>query len=131
MLIDTSGFLCLHHRAEHQHADAVTLFDAASFRLTHSYVLAEFVALAYSRGLPRRESLSFVADIQDDPEIEVVYVDERLHRDALKLLQRWLDKTWTLCDAVSFLLMQEYRITEALTTDHHFEQAGFIRLLKP
>ena len=91
MLIDTSGFLCLHHRAEPQHADAAILFDAASFRLTHSYVrfahqrlrlmvLAEFVALAYSRSLPRREPLSFVADIQDDPEIEVVYVDERLHK---------------------------------------------------
>ena len=94
-------------------------------------VLAEFVALAYSRGLPRRESLSFIADIQDDPDIEVIYVDERLHGDALKLLQERLDKTWTLCDAISFLLMQEYGITEALTTDHHFEQDGFIRLLQP
>ena len=63
MLIDTSGLLCLYHRAETQHTDAVTLFDAASFRLTHSYVLAEFVALAESRGLLREESLSFVADI--------------------------------------------------------------------
>jgi len=131
MLIDTSGLLCLHHRAETQHTDAVTLFDAAFFRLTHSYVLAEFVALAESRGLPIEESLSFVADIQDDPEIEVVYVDERLHRDALSFLQERLDKTWSLCDAVSFLLMQEYGITEALTTDYHFEQAGFIRLLQP
>lgn len=131
MLIDTSGLFCLHHRAELQHTDAVRVFDAAFFRLTHSYVLAEFVALAESRGLPREESLSFVADIQDDPEIKVVYVDEKLHKDALKFLQERLDKTWSLCDAVSFLLMQEYGITEALTTDHHFEQAGFIRLLQP
>jgi len=100
------------------------------FRLTHSYILAEFVALAYSRGLPRRQSLAFVADIQDDPMVEVVYVDESLHRAALNLLQERLDKTWSLCDAVSFLLMQQRGITEALTTDHHFEQAGFIRLLQ-
>lgn len=131
MLIDTSSLLCLHHRAELQHIDAVKLFDAAFFRLTHSYVLAEFVALAESRGLPREEFLSFVTDIQNAPEIEVVYVDEKLHKDALKFLQERLDKTWSLCDAVSFLLMKEYGINEALTTDHHFEQAGFIRLLQP
>ena len=41
-----------------------------------------------------------------------------------------LDKQWSLVDAVSFILMQERGMTEALTADRHFEQAGFIRLLK-
>jgi predicted nucleic acid-binding protein len=63
------------------------------------------------------------------PEVTVVYVEEFLHREALALLRERPDKDWSLCDAVSFILMQQYRITEALTTDHHFEQAGFVRLL--
>jgi len=42
-----------------------------------------------------------------------------------------LDKTYSLCDAVSFVLMRQYGYTEALTTDHHFEQEGFHRLLQP
>ncbi len=42
-----------------------------------------------------------------------------------------MDKTYSLCDAVSFVLMRLEGITEALTTDHHFEQEGFVRLLKP
>jgi len=46
------------------------------------------------------------------------------------LLDR-LDKTYSLCDAVSFVLMRERELTEALTTDRHFEQEGFVRLLKP
>jgi predicted nucleic acid-binding protein len=131
MLLDTSGLLCLLHAAEPQHADAVTFFGAAQVKLTHSYVLAEFIALAHVRGLPRRETLAFVADLQDSPEVTVVYVDEALHRAALTLLQQRLDKSWTLCDAVSFGLMQQHSLTEALTTDHHFEQAGFVRLLSP
>jgi len=131
MLLDTSGLLCFHHAAEPQHEEAVTFFHAAPARMTHSYVLAEFVALAMVRRLPRQATLAFVAELQDNPLVRVVYVDESLHREALALLQQRLDKTWTLCDAVSFLLMQQQGIVEALTTDVHFEQAGFVRLLHP
>jgi predicted nucleic acid-binding protein len=119
----------LHHRAEPLHQAAVKQFDAAEQKFVHNYVLAEFVALATARGLPRQEVLGFVADIEDSFEITVVYVDEALHRAALVLLQRRLDKMWSLCDAVSFVLMERFDIAEALTTDHHFEQAGFRRLL--
>jgi predicted nucleic acid-binding protein len=129
MFLDTSGLLCLHHAAEPQYTAAVTFFDVATERLTHSYVLAEFVALTHARGFPRTEALAFVADLQDSPEVVVIYVDEPLHRAALSLLQERSDKGWSLCDAVSFILMQRYGLTEALTTDHHFEQAGFVRLL--
>ena len=58
-----------------------------------------------------------------------LWVDETLHRAAMTLLQARLDKTYSLCDAVSFVLMQHYGITEALTTDHHFEQEELVRLL--
>jgi predicted nucleic acid-binding protein len=129
MLLDTSGLLCLHHQAEPYHDDAQVFFDAAWEKVTHSYVLSEFVALATARGLPRAAVLTFVADLQDSTEVEVVWVDESLHRDALALLQQRLDKDWSLCDAVSFILMEERSLTEALTTDHHFKQAGFRPLL--
>ena len=39
------------------------------------------------------------------------------------------DKTYSLCDAVSFVLMRGRGMTDALTTDRHFEQEGFRRLL--
>ena len=131
MLLDTSGLLCLLHRDEPQNAAAIELYAKASFRLTHSYVLAEFVPLAQVRGLPRELALEFSQRALDDDEIEVVWVDGLLHRQAVELLQARQDKTYSLCDAVSFLLMRERRINEALTTDKHFVQEGFIRLLTP
>ncbi len=131
MFLDTSGLLCFHHRAEPQHAEAVQFFRSAPRRLTHSYVLGEFVALAQARRLPRLPALSFIADLQDNAAVQVIYVSEAQHRKALEFLRQRSDKPWSLCDAVSFLLMVQEGILEALTTDHHFEQAGFIRLLKP
>ena len=129
MLLDTSGLLCLFHAGELQYADAVTFFDAALFKLTTNYILAELIALAQVRRLPRPQTLAFIADLQDSPEVMVSYVDEQLHRQALAFLQRRPDKNWSLCDAVSMVLMQQRGITDALTTDHHFAQAGFVRLL--
>ena len=129
MLLDTSGLLCLIDGRDFRHREAQLFYDAARERITHGYVLAEFVALARARGIPRSSALAFAMDIQDDAEVEVVWVDEALHRKAVLLLQDRMDKAWSLCDAVSILLMQRRGIAEALTTDHHFEQAGLQRLL--
>jgi predicted nucleic acid-binding protein len=131
MLLDTAGLLAFFDRNDVQHNNADIYFQAASRRLTHSYVLAEFVALAEARGYARAPALAFVAALQDNPQVEVVYVDEALHRESLILLQQRIDKAWSLCDAVSIVLMQRRGLTEALTTDQHFVQAGFRALLRP
>jgi len=132
MLLDTSGLLCLLHKDEPQHANAKRIYLAATRRcLTHNYVLAEFIALANARGVPRRHALTFCASAITNPKTEVAWVDENIHRRALELLQTRTDKTYSLCDAASFILMRERGMQEALTTDHDFEQEGFTRLLNP
>lgn len=129
MLLDTSGLLCLHHKAEPFHNEARTLYKQASIRITHSYILAEFVALATIRRLPRIPTLTYINDLQNNPDIEMLWVNESFHREAMTLLLVRQDKTYSLCDAVSFVLMRQRNIIEALTTDHHFEQEGFRKLL--
>jgi uncharacterized protein len=129
MLIDTSGLLAFFHEDEPAHAAAHELI-AADFRLlTHSYVLSEFVTLAYSRGLPRMPVVHFATELLDFASLEIVWIEGDCHRAALRLLAKRLDKGYSLCDAVSFVLMRQRRISDALTTDHHFEQEGFRRLL--
>ena len=131
MLLDTSDLLCYVHHSESQHQEAVQLLNTASSGLTHSYVLAEFIALAQVRRFPRLAALTFVSDLLENPDIETVWVNEPLHREAVELLMARQDKTYSLCDAVSFILMRHQGIRQALTTDHHFEQEGFQRLLLP
>ena len=128
LLLDTSGLLCYVYKSEPQHIQAVQILDSASYGLTHNYVLAEFVALALVRRFPRQSTLAFISDLINNPDIEVVWVDESLHREAVDLLMKRSDKTYSLCDAVSFVLMQQRVKREALTTDHHLELEGFRRL---
>jgi predicted nucleic acid-binding protein len=131
MLLDTSGLLCYYHAGEALHTEAVAFVKSAPRLLVHSYVLAEFVSLCHARSLNRVRVLKFAVDLMDNEEVEVVWVDNALHRAALSLLRQRLDKTYSLCDAVSFVLMRQESLTEALTTDRHFEQEGFVRLLQP
>src|SRR5262245_22164587 len=105
MLLDTSGLFCYHHTDEPRSDDAQTLFEAAGPKVTHGYVLAEFVALTMARGLPRRDTLLFLAALLAHPEVEVVWVSEALYQEAIRLLEARLDKSYSLCDAVSFVLM--------------------------
>ncbi len=130
MLIDTSGFLCRYQRKDLYHEKAVEFFDSATHRLTSNYILAEYAALAQVRGIPRRQIIDFSEQILADDTIEIVWVDKIVHSQAVELLKQRSDKTYSLCDAVSFVLMRERQITDALTTDHHFEQESFTRLLK-
>ena len=130
ILVDTSGFFSLYDEADEYHRRAVSFYDVAAKRLTTNYVLAEYTALAQVRGVPRNEIIKFSSRILDDKAIEIIWVDEILHRQAIALLRARADKNYSLCDAVSFVLMRRRGITESLTTDKHFRQEGFVRLLE-
>lgn len=101
--------------------------------MTTNYVIAELVALlSMSRyGISRREIIARVNAIKADVNVEIVHVDEATDDEAWKLLESRPDKDWSLVDATSFVLMKRFGMTEALTTDHHFVQAQFVRLLVP
>lgn len=131
MLVDTAGLLCYHHKGEKQHMEARALFEQACYRLTHNYILAEFVPICRVRGLDVGKALDFVEDLIQNQALEVFWVGSEIHNQATALLRARPDKTYSLCDAVSFVLMRLKGIREALTTDKHFEQEGFTRLLTP
>ena len=99
--------------------------------ITTNYVLAELASLlTRPLRIPLLLQVQFLADIRASSWVDVVHVDIALDAAAWQLWQSRPDKEWSLADCASFVVMQQRGLTEALTTDHHFEQAGFIRLLK-
>ncbi len=130
MLLDTSGLYSYFDKDDSFHDKAVKYFDTVNSMVVNDYVLAEFIPLCRVRGLNREKTLAFVEEILRSPFVEKIWTNERHYRAALTLLKTRADKNYSLCDAASFILMREYEINEALTTDKHFEQEGFIRLLK-
>ncbi len=129
LLLDTSGLLCLFDKADSRHKIAHDFFRQAKLLLTTNYVLAEFLPLVMSRKLHRTSSLFFLQNLVLLPRLELVWIDEAAHQKAMTLIENRLDKSYSLCDAVSFVLMRERHLNAALSTDKHFEQEGFNRLL--
>ena len=130
MMLDTSGLLCMNDVADTRHEKALRLFTTPNLRrVTHNYMLAEYVPLSTVRGLKRADAFSFLIDLMANPSVTMIWVDESLHRRAVELLLARPDKACSLCDAVSFILMRDLNSTDALTTDRHFMQEGFVRLL--
>jgi predicted nucleic acid-binding protein len=135
IFVDTSGWAAVQDRTAPAHAEASALYELASGLgdsiVTTNYVLTELVALLTARfKVPRPALISLVADLRRSAVVEVVYVDRVLDDAAWELLATRPDKSWSLVDCASFVVMAQRGITEALTTDHHFEQAGFRRLLE-
>ncbi len=114
MLIDTSGFFAIHSEADKFHSEANRLCAKSRQRLTTNYVLAEYVALTLVRGLAREKVVAFSEEILRDETVEIVWIQEELHAQAVELLKERADKTYSLCDAASFVLMRERVVTEAL-----------------
>ena len=109
-----------------------TLAFSRDFRaqlLTTDWVLME-VADALAESESRARIREFVVHLRQSSACEVVAASRDLLDRALELYHQHADKEWTLTDCTSFVVMREREITKALTADHHFEQAGFVPLLK-
>jgi uncharacterized protein len=135
IFVETSGWGNLIDASQLYHNRAANLYRNAKpphFRwVTSNYVLAELVALLESPlRIPRNQAIAFFKSVKASSMVEVLHIDLDLDAEAWQLLEARPDKSWSLVDCSSFVIMQQRGITSALTNDHHFEQAGFMRLLK-
>lgn len=77
----------------------------------------------------RNAAIELLDSLEEDPNVEIIPLSEELYNRAMKLYRQRVDKEWGMTDCISFVVMQDQVLTEALTTDVHFKQAGFRALL--
>jgi hypothetical protein len=127
---DSFLFIALLNPSDAHHAAAMAAIEAlASPLLTTHWVLVE-VADALSAPSYRVEVAKFLRELAADPGVEVVPPDPSWYERGLDLFASRPDKGWSLTDCISFTVMADRGVAEALTADHHFEQAGFRALLR-
>lgn len=97
--------------------------------LTTEMILDELLATLSKTSL-RPSAVKGVEAILSNPNVEVVPQTSLQFRAAFENYRTAADKEWSLTDCSSFVLMRERGVSEALAHDHHFEQAGFVALLR-
>jgi uncharacterized protein len=127
---DTAFFVGLLNEPDDLHPQAKRLIGICSGRILTSYwVLLEFAN--YFSSTPHRSTAGDFADAWlADSEAECILPAAGAFSAGLELYRDRQDKQWSLTDCISFNLMRERGVIEALTSDHHFEQAGFRILMK-
>ncbi|MDJ0597457.1 MAG: PIN domain-containing protein [Crocosphaera sp.] len=134
LFVDTSGWASLFIKTQTYHAQADQFFRLAIQQnkkiVTTNYVITELIALLNSPlRIPRSRIFETVDAIKTVSYVHILHIDKVTDTAAWELCKKRPDKAWSLVDCTSFILMEKWNICEALTTDQHFEQAGFIRLL--
>ncbi len=130
--VDASGWIALVNRNDGLHQQAVRLFqqrlDEGRGFVTSSVVLLEVGN--WLSPVPLRPLASRLLErIEHSQRIEVVDLTPELCRKGWQLYGQRADKEWGAIDCISFIIMQERSLLEALTGDRHFQQAGFSALL--
>ena len=132
LFMDTSFALAGLDVDDQWHPAAMRLKDvvsAASRVVTTSAVVTEtYDAMSSPRW--RTEVHRFVESLLENSKVVVVHVGPDLLRFALDLFAERSDKHWSLTDCIRFVVMDQMKVRRALTADHHFEQAGFVALMR-
>lgn len=130
IFIDTAYVLALFNRDDQYHETAkhwAPLLAAERFLTTHAILLE--IGNAFSKVSLRQDGVSILRRFEHDEHITIIPHSSKLHEQAMQMYESRPDKEWGLIDCVSFVIMHAYHITCALTTDTHFQQAGFRALL--
>lgn len=128
--IDTVYILALLNPRDRWHRKAVELAAMRRAPLVTSHAILTEVADALADHRQRQWAYNAIEDLQADPDVECIEIDGTIFAGALRLYRERPDKDWSLTDCMSFVIMREKSLSEALTADLHFVQAGFRALMR-
>jgi hypothetical protein len=130
LFADTFFYIALLSRGDESHQRALSIYQAEDFDqiVTTAFVLTE-LADGMADEWSRQECARFIEYLRQSDETAIIEASAPLYWKGFDLYSRRPDKEWSLTDCISFVVMSDERLNEALTGDRHFEQAGFTALL--
>jgi uncharacterized protein len=132
VFLDAAYAIALSATSDQYHGRAMELrsrMKTDGTRLVTTQAVVLEVGNALSKLRYRDAAIRLVASLLTDPNVEVLPLEAELFVRAFRLYSDRADKEWGLTDCVSFVVMTDRGIREALTADEHFQQAGFLPLL--
>ena len=130
VFIDTLFVVALINQRDAFHQKASELADEYEGEplLTTDAVLLE-IGNALARNF-KQQAIEIIDDFLSSNDVEIVRLTPQLFEHAYSLYRQYRDKEWGLIDCVSFVVMHDAGVSDALTFDQHFTQAGFRALMR-
>lgn len=125
VFVDTFALIAWLNPRDHAHSLVTGYLSGYSGRLVTTESVLMELADALSSPEARSTVVSFLNAVRADPLFDVVAYGPAVYQAGFDLFASRQDKAWSLTDCISFGVMTERSLSEALTADHHFEQAGF------
>lgn len=131
VFFDTSFIIALETADDQNHESALkywqNIVTSLPTLVTTSYILDEVVTFFNSRNR-HTKAVEIGSRLIDSPSIQFIHVDEVLFNEAWKYFKKHKDKSYSLTDCISFIILEHLKIQTSLTFDKHFVQAGFKNL---
>jgi predicted nucleic acid-binding protein len=133
VFVDSAYLIALAAADDQHHNEALVLaekFDRDDVRFAITRAVFLEIGSALSKRHLRRAACEIFEEMESDARVKLIELEPPVLEAAQALFCGRADKEWSLTDCISFVVMKEWRISDALTTDVHFEQAGFRALLR-
>lgn len=133
IFLDTSYLVALAIENDENHKKAVEIsliIEQSEIQIYTTQAIILEIGNSLSKLKYRSSAIGLIEFLKSDSSISIIKLDTELFDAAFELFSKRPDKEWGLVDCISFIVMQEQEITDALTADEHFTQAGFRALLR-
>ena len=131
VFVDTAAWVALLNTRDELHESAQKQLEALRLQnaqlITTEFVLVE-LANTFSAPVWRQKVVRFIDGLRRVPNLQIIPADSVLLDKGWNLFRNRPDKEWSLTDCTSMFVMESDQIKLAFSSDHHFEQAGFVKL---
>lgn len=131
--LDSSYIIALAQANDQHHRKAVemaAMIEGENIALVTTRAVLLEIGSALARFRTRPDAIRLIEALQTSMQVEIVPLTEEIAAQAWNLFRQRADKEWSWTDCISFVVMTERKLSKALTSDQHFEQAGYDALLR-